>query len=201
MKKLYTLIFASVFAFSSVNAATVTIGVGTDGTGTANQFFPATASAVVGDVIQFIAASGPHNVTSGSIPGGAAAMSHTFPAAFDTYSYTVTVAGTYNYSCTLHAGMTGVINVAASTAGIADPAVDLLTQAYPNPFSSKLTLKYNGIEKVELFNVVGEKVAAFELSATENKAELDLSDLSAGIYFYRTYRDGAIVETKKVVKK
>jgi plastocyanin len=201
MKKLYTLICATALSTFSF-AATVNIAVGIDGTGSpANMFTPSTVTANVGDVLTFILASGTHNVTSTSVPGGAAAMSSGTMSTFgQMYNYTVTVAGTYNYSCTFHPGMNGTATVSAA-AGIATPAVDLLTSAYPNPFSNKLTVKYNGIESIELFNVVGEKVRSFELSAVENKAELDLSDLNAGIYFYRTYKEGMIVETKKVIKK
>jgi plastocyanin len=200
MKKIYTILFASVLAFSAANAATVNIIVGFNGSTFANTFYPAAATANVGDVISFTAASGPHNATSGTIPGGASPFAGSFAAGGDNFTYTVTQVGTYNYSCTLHAGMNGTITVSAA-AGINDPKMDLLTLAYPNPFINKLTLKYNNIESVEFYNVVGEKVRTFELSATENKAELDLSDLTAGIYFYRTYSEGIIVETRKVVKK
>jgi plastocyanin len=202
MKKIYSLIFASAFALLSFNstAATVNIIVGFNGAALANEFFPSAATAFVGDVITFTNAGGSHNVTSTSVPAGAAAMmSPTLTAAGQTYNYTVTVAGSYAYTCTFHAGMNGTIAVTAST-GIITPAVDLLTNAYPNPFKDKMTIKYNGIESVELFNVIGEKVKTFELSATENKIEIDLTDLTAGIYFYRTYKEGVIVETKKIVK-
>src|SRR3989344_8905161 len=99
----------------------------------ANEFFPATVSAAVGDIIRFTLANGMHNVTSTSVPGGALAMSSgTLSTVGQQYNYTVTVAGTYLYGCTFHAGMSGSVNVAAS--GIATATVDLLTTAYPNHF-------------------------------------------------------------------
>lgn len=202
MKKIYSLIFAFAFVLCSFNskAATVTVGVGIDATfNPANQFTPSTVSAAVGDVIQFILGAGTHNVTSTSVPGGAAAMSSgTMSTLGQTYNYTVTVAGTYLYSCTFHAGMNGTVNVAAS--GIATPTVDLLTSAYPNPFKDKFTLKYGAIESIDLFNIIGEKVKSFELPKNESKTEIDLTDLNTGVYFIRTYHEGTVVETKKIVK-
>lgn len=200
MKKIYSLILTTAFAFAGFtsNAATVPVGVGTDGVGLANQFFPTAVSANVGDVIQFINAGGSHNVTSTSVPAGAAAMSSgTLSTPGQMYNYTVTVAGTYLYTCTFHAGMNGTVN---ATVGIATQAIDLLTTVYPNPFKDKVTFKYNGIEAIELFNIVGDKVKSFELPANGTATEIDLSDLTAGVYFIRTYREGVAVETKKIVK-
>ena len=203
MKKIYSLIFASAFVLFSFNsnAATVTVGVGIDASfNPANQFTPAAVTAVVGDVIQFILGSGTHNVTSTSVPGGAAAMSSGPMTGLGTmYNYTVTVSGTYLYTCTLHSGMNGTVNVTAAS-GISTPAVDLLTSAYPNPFKDKITFKYNAVEAIDLFNIVGEKVKHFELPANETKTEIDLSDISTGVYFIRTYKEGEVIETKKIVK-
>lgn len=200
MKKIYSAILFTAFAFTSFtsNAATVNIVVGFDGTGIANAFFPTNATANVGDVIMFSAAAGGHNSTSGVIPGGAASFAHSYAAFGDNFSYTVTVAGVYNYSCTLHTGMVGTITVSAT--GIATPAVDLLTNVYPNPFKDKVTLKYNEVEAIDLYNIVGEKVKAFELPSNQSKIEVDLSDLNTGVYFIRTYKEGTIVETKKIIK-
>ena len=197
MKKLYSVIFASTLALFSFNANAVTINVSVGGA--TNVFTPSNFTAAIGDVVVWTWMGGTHNVTSGFVPGGAASFASPTQAS-GTYSYTITTAGSYGYGCSLHLpGMTGTFTVTA--AGIADPRVDLLTVAYPNPFHNKLTIKYNGVESVEFYNIVGEKVKSFELSAIENKTEIDLTDLASGVYFLRTYREGNIVETKKVVKK
>lgn len=205
MKKIYSLIFASAFVLFSFNskAATISVGVGIDASfNPANQFTPAAVTAVVGDVIQFILGNGTHNVTSTSVPGGAAAMSSgTMSTLGQMYNYTVTVAGTYLYTCTFHSGMNGTVNVTTGgTAGIATPAVDLLTSAYPNPFKDKITFKYNAVEAIDLYNVIGEKVKHFDLPSNETRTEIDLTDLSTGVYFIRTYKQGEVIETKKIVK-
>ena len=51
-----------------------------------------------------------------------------------------------------------------------------------------------------LKNVIGEKVKSMELSAAEVKVDMDFTGFPAGVYFYRTYKEGTIVETRKVVK-
>lgn len=204
MKKIYSLIYACSLTLISLNtnAATITVAVGVNASfSPASVFTPSVASAVIGDTIQFILAAGTHNVTSTSVPGGAAAMSSgTMSTLGQIYKYGITVAGTYSYMCSIHgATMSGTINATAA-AGITTNVVDLTTSAYPNPFKDKLTLKYNSIESIELFNIVGDKVKTFELPSTETKTEIDLSDLSAGVYFIRTYKEGTVVETKKIVK-
>lgn len=197
MKKIYSLICASAFVLFSINANAAAISVTVAGT----SFTPSSFTAAIGDVVTWTWAGGTHNVTSNtsSVPAGAVVFVSPTQSS-GTFSYTITTAGSYGYVCTLHAGSGMAGSFTVSSVGIADPAVDLLTTAYPNPFKDKLTLKYNGIESIDLFNIVGDKVKTFVLPVTENKTEIDLSDLSAGVYFIRTYNEGTIVETKKIVK-
>ncbi len=114
MKKLYTLILGSAFLLLTIkaNGTVINIAVGVDNSGNqANTFFPSIINYVnVGDTIVFVLAYGTvqHNVTSTSVPAGASPMSSgTLTTAGQTYIYPVTVAGTYNYQCTFHIGMTG----------------------------------------------------------------------------------------------
>lgn len=196
MKKLYTLILSSFFAVG-MNAAVINVTVGASG----NNFSPATFSANIGDQVIWTLSSGVHNVTSATVPSGASSFSSgTMSTVGQTFSYTITHAGTYGYSCTFHTGMVGGFNVTATT--ILEPATDLLTNAYPNPFSDKLTIKYGkGIEKIEVYNVVGEKVKTVEnMNPAESKVEMDFETMAAGVYFYRTYSNGNVIETRKIVK-
>jgi plastocyanin len=202
MKKLYSLFFACSLMLLSFTASAVNvpIGVGTNGSGLANQFFPASVNAQVGDVLQFILAGGTHNVTGMSLPGGAATMaSGNMSTPGQQYNYTVTVAGTYTFQCTLHSGMTGTANVSA--VGINDPAgMSAITNVYPSPFQDKVTVKYNGIEKIEFVNMLGEQVKNLEITTQEGKLDVYFDNLPAGVYFYRTYKEGMVVETRKIVK-
>jgi len=196
MKKIY-LFVCSAFTFISINANATNIAVDV----TNNTFTPQAFTAEIGDVVTWTWNSSgmTHNVTSQSIPAGAAALS-SGNMTTGTYVYTITHAGNYGYSCTLHLpGMVAGFTVNSPT-GIEAPATDLLTAAYPNPCNDKLTVKYTGIESIELFNVIGEKIKTVVLEATESKIEFDFANLPSGIYFYRSYKNGTIVETKRIVK-
>ena len=194
MKKLYILIFISTIAFSSTNVKAVTIPVSI----TNFAFTPSTFTANVGDVVVWTLTSGTHTVVGLSVPNGAAAINSGAMAPNGTYSYTITVSGSYGYKCGIHPSMLG--GFSASGVGILEPVSNLFTSVYPNPFKDKLTVKYNGIESIDIFNVVGEKVKSIDFSSTEGKIEVDLSELTSGVYFYRTYREKNIVETKKIIK-
>lgn len=57
----------------------------------------------------------PHTVTSVSVPSGASSFNSGSISKGGTYSYTFTVAGTYDYNCIYHSWMTGTIVVKAAS--------------------------------------------------------------------------------------
>ena len=77
-------------------------------------------------------------------------------------------------------------------------------QVYPNPSSGLLNIRLQPEgdinQTVEVYNQLGRKVESFELSFTKEMpaVELQLNDLSDGIYFVRVY-DGNTVQTRKVM--
>lgn len=193
MKKSY-LFICSLIALSSINANSANIAVAV----TNNTFTPQTFTANIGDVITWSFNAGTHNVTSQTVPTGAAALASGNMSS-GTYVYTVTVAGNYGYNCTLHTGMIAGFTVSGTTS-ILEPVTNLLTSAYPNPVKDRLTVKYDGLDLIDVLNVVGEKIQTIALDATESKVEIDFSNLPSGMYFYRTYKAGVLVETKRIVK-
>lgn len=201
MKKTYlSIICTCLFALfaGQTKADTITVMV------TNNAFSPTTFSAEVGDVVKWIWDSNgmAHNVTSASqtIPGGAAPLA-SGDLTSGTYIYTLTVEGNYGYACTLHtlSGMAAGFQVEAAN-GISKPNVSVSLGIFPNPFKGKVTVKYTGVESIQVVNVLGEKVKTIELSATENKTDVDFDGLPSGIYFFRFVKDGHIVETKRIIK-
>ena len=110
MKKfilLCTVIFSGMTVSS--NAATITIHVKNF------AFSPKTVNAVVGDVIQWVWDDGTHTTTSTSVPVGAATWNNAMDASHTSFSYTLTVAGTYKYWCIPHSpNMSGTITVTGS---------------------------------------------------------------------------------------
>ncbi|MEJ7587899.1 MAG: plastocyanin/azurin family copper-binding protein [Ferruginibacter sp.] len=115
MKLFYTVLLALLFNLP-VNATTWPVSVSN------NQFSPATVNAVVGDIIQFNWIQSFHTTTCGpalpgtSLPPGASPWDATISAGATTFSYTVSVEGTYNYGCTPHFefGMIGTIIVSGT---------------------------------------------------------------------------------------
>ena len=69
------------------------------------QFTPASLNVTVGDTIKWVWVSGSHTTTSTTIPGGAVSWDQPISSTSTTFSYPVTVAGTFNYQCTPHAAM------------------------------------------------------------------------------------------------
>lgn len=110
MKKIVTNLFAICFFYFSGFASTIVITVKN------YQFSPSNVNAVVGDVIQWKWQTGTHTTTSKTIPIGAASWDKNITSTTTTYSYTLTVAGTYDYVCTPHQdfGMVGTLNVTGS---------------------------------------------------------------------------------------
>lgn len=201
MKKLYTFSLAVAFLISlNAKATMYYVAVGSNSGGTpANQFTPNVTNALVGDTVTFVLAFGTHNVTSTSVPAGAAAMSSgTLSTMGQQYVYPITQPGTYNYQCTFHSGMTGVIN--ATVTNVAEQSIRFNTSAYPNPFENKLSFSYSGVESVAFYNVVGDLVKKIDFNSAEGKVDVDFEGMPAGMYFYRTFKNDKVVETKKIIK-
>jgi hypothetical protein len=48
--------------------------------------------------------------------------------------------------------------------------------------------------------MLGEQVKNLEITTQEGKLDVYFDTLPAGVYFYRTYKEGMVVETRKIVK-
>ena len=201
MKKLYTLILLSICTLVSINAKALThyVSIGTNGTANGNYFSISTFTANIGDVVTWTLVDGVHDVTSTTIPSAAATFSSgSMITIGQQYSYTITAAGTYNYKSSLDAGMTASFTVGGM--GITNPTESLNTSAFPVPCVDKVIFKYNGIDKIVLYNVIGEQLRAIELGGNQGSVEMNLDGMPSGIYFYNTIKEGLVFETKKIVK-
>jgi hypothetical protein len=70
---------------------------------------------------------------------------------------------------------------------------------YPNPVTYGkiyITTTYDGPKKIMIFDVLGEKV----LEKTIRGAEVNLSDLDAGIYVLRVFEKDKIATRKLIIK-
>lgn len=203
------LVIAAILFANSLNATTHTIGVGQGG----NIFDPATTDVLVGDTVLFQWVSGTHTTTCDggngtSLPAGAATWNEMINSTSQTYSYVITVAGTYNYTCLFHPGMDGTIN--ATVSSIIQTSSSLperynLNQNYPNPFNPSTNIKFDivnaGFVKITIYNSLGKEVETLvndNLSPGSYQIDWNASAVSSGVYFYKLETQG-FVDTKKML--
>ncbi|MBE2255445.1 MAG: T9SS type A sorting domain-containing protein [Ignavibacteria bacterium] len=194
----------SLFLISNANAVVRNINVGQGG---GNTFSPSNVAANVGDTIKWTWVSGFHDVTSNSVPGGAASFAsiQTGTVGF-TFIYVVQVVGVYNYECTIHSGMNGSISVVSGVKQISS-IVDVfeLKQNFPNPFNPETKIKFsipsNEFVTLSVYDLSGKEVANLvknNLTAGVYEYDFNGANLSSGIYFY-TIRAGNFTETKRMI--
>lgn len=74
---------------------------------------------------------------------------------------------------------------------------------YPNPALNYLNVKINkefDIQYIELYNITGQKIDAKSFEKTNEYIQIDISNLSEGLYFLKVYGKGEIMETSKFFK-
>ncbi len=146
----------------------------------------------VGDSIVFTWGSGTHTTTSLVIPAGAATWDSPLTSTSTTFIYPVTLSGTYNYECTIHAamGMRGSFTVRNPSSISESLSLTPVISVYPNPIRDIVYYKYESkgkdLNRLEIYNVTGMKV--FEItndlqSGAESK--LNMALLNPGIYFLK----------------
>ena len=67
---------------------------------------------------------------------------------------------------------------------------------YPNPTNGKLNIEADGIVEVEVINIVGQSVFAFNVNA--DSCEIDMTGFNAGVYFVNVKTENEI-KTKKII--
>ena len=67
---------------------------------------------------------------------------------------------------------------------------------YPNPTNGKLNIEADGIDEVEVINIVGQSVLAVKVDA--DSCEIDMTGLNAGVYFVNVKTENEI-KTKKII--
>lgn len=124
-------------------------------------------------------------------------------------------AGTHFYVCGPHAslGMKGKIIVSESS-GISENQTGIKKfSIYPNPTNGKFTLQFKGPDGtagswkkndpeagIQVYNILGEKVADLSDLVSNSSGEVDLSYIPDGIYFIRL-KDSKSTYTEKLIKR
>ena len=82
-----------------------------------------------------------------------------------------------------------------------DETSQLSISFYPNPVNDFLNIENSGsIEKIEIYNVIGEKMISFPVT-TRGKVVMNTSLLNSGIYFMKIYQENSGTSTSKFIKK
>lgn len=201
MKKNYIISCLSLTLLSGINSACATTIIITSQTSPSESFLPVVANAVCGDTIKWVNVNGTHTTASTIIPSGALPWNSPNITAAG-YIYVVTVAGTYNYTChPLSGGHMDASIVVTCTAGIPSVAPGNISFTYPNPFSASITIEETAnADMLILYDMLGNKLKSVSLRHGQTKVEIDAAELTEGIYFYRLIKEGAILETRKIVK-
>jgi plastocyanin len=175
------------------------------------SFNPASLpNVVVGDTVKWTWISGDHHTTTSlTIPAGAPAWDAPLHGGSQTFSYIVTVPGSYQYKCTPHfPGMEG--SFTANVIGITPIGNELpqkfnLAQNYPNPFNPVTNIEFDipksSFVKLSVMNLLGQKVDVLvdkQLNAGRYNADWDASAYPSGIYFYKLEAEG-YVNTKRMI--
>ncbi len=106
---------------------------------------------------------------------------------------------TYTDSVGCSDAVSSTIIVTACT-GINDLAFNSDFNIYPNPFNEILIIEsfIDKASEVFIFNVLGERV--YSQSIKKGKTEVNLSEISAGVYFIQN-RVGSTITTQKFIKR
>ena len=79
-------------------------------------------------------------------------------------------------------------------------------QNYPNPFNPstriRFTLKEQGLVRLNIYNILGERVAQLvntELNAGTHEVMFDASRLASGVYFYSLDVQDKFFDVKKMI--
>lgn len=99
------------------------------------------------------------------------------------------------------------INFIVGTLGVNNPAAiksATVSNAYPNPAVSATNIDYrlpSGVSnaKIKINTLLGTTIREISLSNSEGKAQVDVSNLSNGIYVYTLFVNNSAVATRKFV--
>src|SRR5665213_3641713 len=208
MKRFYSFFLAFFLLIAgSANATTWTITFGYP------FFSPKNLTGVsVGDTIMWNGDfTAPHTVESsaGQIPAGAAALNK-IDGVGSSYTYVVTVAGTYNYFCRYHAasGMTGSFTAAAAGVNIPQNTNVMMDPIYPNPAAEEamvhFTLDAPAHVTLRIYNSVGTLVQTptnEEMGAGFHMLMIDTKELASGNYQYVLQAGDAVLRRDMIIAK
>ena len=77
-----------------------------------------------------------------------------------------------------------------------------MVSVYPNPTKGNIHIKFHNsqIDEMEfiLFNYLGQAIKTIKVNT--NHSQIDLGDLTTGIYYYHIKSKGTIISKNKIIK-
>jgi hypothetical protein len=124
-------------------------------------------------------------------------------ASIRTYHDELLENGNYAYQVSAvyeHCGVsmrTDVVTVLIDCVGINEAQADLF-QIFPNPANNSITIKGNGLNRVEIYDLQGRKLAEYN-NIKDHLQINDLSKFESGVYFVKMYTENHQMATKRLV--
>jgi plastocyanin len=200
MKKNLLALFVCALAVSLQMSATIHI-VNQQGL----TFSPADFTVMVGDTVRFQWTNGSHNTVSTDVPAGAAAWNSPLNSGNQSYDYEVSVAGSYAYVCTFHAGQDGVFTAEAAPNAVQNvnrAAIEMNVRTTANGNLTVHVMNASGDKAiVTMLDITGREVAILHqgvIASDDFTIRQDVSAFQRGIYFVR-FQEGSRVSTRKVL--
>ena len=97
------------------------------------------------------------------------------------------------------------VNFKYQTESIVDyNSADIFSNAYPNPANNTVSFDYNmpydvNSASVAIYNMMGQEVVRQDLNLGGSRADINVSDLNEGVYFYSLIINNQTVKTNKFV--
>jgi hypothetical protein len=116
---------------------------------------------------------------------------------------TFTLIGVGNGSCTQTDQFIVTLTTCTTTGTSKFLSAESIT-IYPNPNDGKISIDFSevaGIIRLDILNILGEKLKTFQTNETKSKMILNIEDLSSGIYFVGLVNDQGQQLMKKIVKR
>jgi plastocyanin len=174
-----------------------------------DTYSPGFLTVTIGDTIQWVGPFAAHPLSSLSVPSGANAFHQ---ASGNTFSYPVSIAGSYTYKCDYHVslGMEGSF-IALATTGVQNIQTALqpnefrLEQNFPNPFNPSTLISFDlpiqTFVSLKVYNLIGQEVATLvneQMAAGKYSKTWNAASIPSGVYLYRL-QTVSFSETKKLI--
>ena len=188
MKKIYQTLILSALLFVSTSSIAVVHSVVVSNF----QFTPASLSVNVGDTILWTFGGGTHTTTSSTIPLGANAWDSPINSSVQSFTYVITVEGTYDYFCTPHGfiGQIVAINTGINTLDLFSNFNIYALRSSTYNVSYSLTRSVN--VKISVYDITGKSAKILKSSnqsAGNYLSTYNFEDLKKGIYIFEMIID------------